>query len=159
MDNNLYNFIDDAGSFESANADKIKALHLPLCNQTLMSSISPDLGGDIKSSQNSFLLEPASRASLTLSKASRNFWVYINPDKIWSATGVSKNLKQIQQDKFKLEAGMLWQRIARENKSIGLKSEILSFVPAGGVALKIMQVTLTNIGKKTINLFLLAVFP
>jgi len=151
MDNNLYNFTDDAGSFKSANADKIKSLYLPLCNQTLMSSISPDLGGDIKSSQNSFLLEPASRASLALSKASRNFWIYINQDKIWSATGVSKDLKQIQQDKFKLEAGQLWQRVSRENKSIGLKSEILSFVPAGGDALEIMQVTLTNISKKTIS--------
>lgn len=147
----LYIFTDNLGSFKSFSADKIKTLHLPLCNQTLMSSISPDLGGDIKSSQNSFLLEPASRASLALSKISRNFWVYINSDKIWSATGVSKNLKQIQQDKFKLEAGMLWQRIARENKNIGLKSEILSFVPAGGDALEIMQVTLTNISKKTIN--------
>lgn len=105
MENNLYNFTDDSGSFKSFCAHKIKSLYLPLCNELLMSSVSADLHGDIKSGQNSFLLEPVSRINLSLSRASRNFWVYINQDKIWSATGVSKNLKQIQQDKFTLEAG------------------------------------------------------
>jgi len=151
MENNLYSFIDDAGSFKSFSAHKIRSLYLPLCNELLMSSVTADLGGDIKSSQNSFLMEPASRASLSLSKSSRNFWIYINQDKIWSATGVSKNLKQIQQDEFLLEAGQLWQRISRKNKLVGIKSEILSFIPAGPDALEIMQVKITNISKKKIS--------
>ncbi len=157
--NNLYIFTDERGSFKSFSADKLKSLYLPLCNQTLMSSISPDLHGDIKSGQNSFLLEPVSRINLSLSRGSRNFWVYINQDKIWSATGVSKNLKQIQQDKFTLEAGQLWQRISRENKNIGLKSAILSFVPAGPDALEVMQVRLTNISKKNISFIPYAAIP
>lgn len=157
--NNLYIFTDERGSFKSFSADKLKSLYLPLCNQTLMSSISPDLHGDIKSSQNSFLLEPVSRINLSLSRASRNFWAYINPDKIWSATGVSKNLKQIQQDKFTLEAGQLWQRISRENRNIGLKSAILSFVPTGPEALEVMQVTLTNISKKKFSFIPYAAIP
>jgi len=157
--NNLYIFTDEAGSFKSFFADKLKSLYLPLCNQTLMSSISPDLHGDIKSGQNSFLLEPVSRIDLCLSRASRNFWVYINQDKIWSATGVSKNQKQLQQDKFTLEAGQLWQRLSRENKNIGLKSSILSFVPAGPDALEVMQVTLTNISKKKISFIPYAAIP
>ena len=159
MKNNLYNFTDDAGSFKSFSADRIKSLYLPLGNETLLSSISPDLHGDIKSSQNSFLLEPVSRCDLSLSKASRNFWIYIDKDKIWSAAGVSKNLKQIQQDKFTLEAGQLWQRVSRENKNLGLKSEILSFVPAGTDALEVMQVTLTNISRKKISFIPYAAIP
>ncbi len=157
--NNLYIFTDERGNFKSFFADKLKSLYLPLCNQTLMSSISPDLHGDIKSSQNSFLLEPVSRINLSLSRASRNFWVYINQDTIWSATGVSKNLKQIEQDKFTLEAGQLWQRISRENRNIGLKSAILSFVPAGRQALEVMQITLTNISKKKISFIPYAAIP
>ncbi len=157
--NNLYIFTDERGNFKSFFADKLKSLYLPLCNQTLMSSISPDLHGDIKSSQNSFLLEPVSRINLSLSRASRNFWVYINQDTIWSATGVSKNLKQIEQDKFTLEAGQLWQRISRENRNIGLKSAILSFVPAGRQALEVMQVSLTNISKKKISFIPYAAIP
>jgi len=151
MENNLYNFIDDLGSFKSFSAQQIKSLYLPLCNELLMSSITADLGGDIKSGQNSFLLEPSSRASLSLSKASRNFWVYVNKDKVWSAAGVSKDLKQIRQDEFTLEAGLLWQRISRKNKKVGLKSEILSFIPSGSDALEVMQVSITNISKRKIS--------
>ncbi len=151
MENNLYNFIDQTGSFKSLAADKIKSLYLPLCNELLMSCVSADLHGDIKTNQNNFLLEPVSRINLSVSRASRNFWVYINKDKVWSASGASKNLKQINQDKFSLEAGQLWQKITRKNINIGLQSEILSFIPPGVQALEIMQVALTNISKKNIN--------
>ncbi|PIQ87990.1 MAG: hypothetical protein COV73_01245, partial [Candidatus Omnitrophica bacterium CG11_big_fil_rev_8_21_14_0_20_43_6] len=92
MKNNLYNFTDKSGSFISFSAHRIKSLYLPLCNEILMSSITADLHGDIKSGQNSFLMEPASRADLSLSKSSRNFWVYVNKDQVWSAAGVSKNI-------------------------------------------------------------------
>ncbi|MDD5109492.1 MAG: cellobiose phosphorylase [Candidatus Omnitrophica bacterium] len=172
MENNLYKFTDNSGSFRSFFADRIKSLYLPLCNEKLMSSISADLHGDIKTGQNSFLLEPVSRCNLSLSRASRNFWVYCIKNKgdgslrrtvpfsfVWSATGVSKNLKQIKQDKFTLEAGQLWQRISRENRNIGLKSEVLSFVPIGSDALEIMQVTLTNISKKQISFIPYAAIP
>jgi cellobiose phosphorylase len=159
MVNNLYKFTDNLGSFKSFFADKITSLYLPLCNEMLMSSISPDLHGDIKSNQNNFLLEPVSRINLSLSRASRNFWVYMEKDNIWSAAGVSKDLKQIRQDEFVLEAGQLWQRISRENKRIGLKSEILSFVPFGRDALEIMQVTITNKAKKKISFIPYAAIP
>lgn len=159
MENNLYNFTDDTGSFKSFFAHKIKSLYLPLCNELLMSSIAANLGGDIKSGQNSFLMEPASRAELSLSKASRNFWVYINKDKVWSAAGVSKDLKQIRQDEFVLEAGQLWQRISRKNEEVGLKSEILSFIPIGSEALELMQVTITNVSKRKISFIPYAAIP
>lgn len=159
MKNNLYNFTDDSGSFKSFLADKIKSLYLPLGNERLMSAISPDLHGDIKSSQNSFLLEPVSRCNLSLSRASRNFWVYIDKNRVWSAVGVSKNLKQICKDKFTLEAGQLWQCVSRENKNIGLKSEILSFVPIDSDSLEVMQVTLTNISAKKISFIPYAAIP
>jgi cellobiose phosphorylase len=151
MENNLYSFIDQAGSFTSLSADKIKSLYLPLCNETLMSAITADLHGDIKAGQNAFLMEPASRIDLSLSRGSRNFWVYINPDKIWSAAGVSKDLNQLQSDEFTLEAGQLYQRLSRKNNSLGLASEILSFVPAGRDALELMQVKITNISKDKIS--------
>ncbi|MFH1281879.1 MAG: cellobiose phosphorylase, partial [Candidatus Omnitrophota bacterium] len=151
MENNLYNFTDDSGSFSSSSAQKIKTLYLPLCNELLMSSVTADLHGDIKSGQNSFLMEPSSRANLSLFRGSRNFWIYVNKNKVWSATGVSKDLKQIRQDKFVLEAGQLWQRISRKNNKIGLKSEILSFIPIGPEALEVMQVEITNISQRKIS--------
>ena len=127
MDKPLWKFTDTQGTFVSQNANELNSLYFPLCNSyPFMSSITPDLHGDIKTDFNSFLLEPASRISLGNSKASRNFWVYIKPQHVWSATGVSKDLRQIKQDRFRMEAGLLWQKITRSNKKIGLKAEITS---------------------------------
>jgi cellobiose phosphorylase len=159
MKEKLWRFTDNFGSFESQIADKIKTLYFPLANETLMSSITPDLHGDIKTGQHSFLLEPVSRIDLLNSKVSRNFWIYIDKNKAWSATGVSKNLQQIQKDKFKLEAGLLWHKVTRENKKIGLSAEILSFVPAGQEPVEIMQVKLTNITSRKMKFIPYAAIP
>ncbi|MDD2680299.1 MAG: cellobiose phosphorylase, partial [Candidatus Omnitrophica bacterium] len=147
------------GTFEFPEADKIRSLYFPLCNEVLMSSVSPDLHGDIKAGQDSFLLEPVSRVNLSSLRSSRNFWVYINRDKTWSATGVSKNLKQIKADSFNFQAGLLWQKVTRENKKIGLRAEILSFVPAGNDPVEIMQVKLTNVSSKKIKFIPTAAIP
>jgi cellobiose phosphorylase len=155
----LWEFTDNSGSFVSAGADKINTLYLPLCNESIMSSVTADLHGDIKSGQSSFLLEPVSRINLSSSRISRNFWVYFNNDKIWSATGVSKDLKQIKADRFSLKAGLLWQKTERENLRIGLRAEILSFAPASGEPVEIMQVALTNISKKNLKFFPCAAIP
>jgi cellobiose phosphorylase len=151
MKEKLWKFSDNVGSFESGAADKIKTLYFPLANEKIMSAVTPDLHGDIKSGQNSFLLEPVSRLDLVDSKSSRNFWIYIDRDNIWSATGVSKNLKQIQTDRFKLNAGLLWHQVQRENQCIGLKLEILSFVPATNEPVEIMRLKITNISCQRIK--------
>ncbi|HLD83059.1 MAG TPA: cellobiose phosphorylase, partial [Candidatus Omnitrophota bacterium] len=164
--NKLWRFTDKFGSFESKDAEKIRTLYFPLCNERLMSSVSPDLHGDIKAAQDAFLLTPVSRQDLIDSRASRNFWIKIGdcPRRglspiFWSATGVSKNLKQIEEDKFHLEAGLLWHKISRENKNIGLKAEVLSFVPASNEPIEIMQVTLTNVSSRKINFVPTAAIP
>jgi len=151
MKDKLYKFTDNCGSFIFPSADKINTLYFPLCNEVLTSSISPDLHGDIKSSQNSFLLNPVSRIDLIDSRVSRNLWIRLNSGKVWSACGVSKDANQIKHDKFSLEAGLLWHKITRENKKIGLKAEILSFIPASGEAVEIMQVKFTNIASQALE--------
>jgi len=155
----LWSFTDNSGSFSSFCADRIRNLYFPLGNNSIMSSITPDLHGDIKNGQNSFLLAPVSRIDLTNLRSSRNFWVYINPRKIWSATGVSKDSRTIRQDKFSLEAGLLWQKITRQNKAIGINAEILSFVPATDEPVEIMQVRLTNISAKSLSFIPTAAIP
>ena len=159
MENKLWRFIDNCGAFTSDAAHRIKALYFPLANEQIKSSITPDLHGDIKRDERSFLLEPVSRIDLVNSRSSRNFWIYINKNKVWSATGVSKDAKRISQDKFQLEAGLLWQKIKRENKKIGLRAEILSFVPASNEPAEIMLVTLTNISGRRISLIPTAAIP
>jgi len=160
MKNPLWRFTGNSGEFVSEGAAKINTLYLPLCNNApFMSSITPSLHGDSKTSNNTFLLQPASRIDLSNSKSSRNFWVRVDSGKTWSATGVSKDLAALKQDKFRLQAGLLWQKITRENKKIGLRAEITSFVPAGRDPVEIMLVNFTNISTGKIKFTPTAAIP
>jgi cellobiose phosphorylase len=159
MKDTLWKFIDDEGSFCSSRAHTIGSLYFPLANEALLSSISPDLHGDSKASQNSFLLQPVSRIDLVNLRSSRNFWVYSDKRHIWSATGVSCDRQQREKDKVILEAGFLWHKVARENRRMGLKAEVLSFVPSSGEPVEVMQVKLSNISSRVIQCIPTAAIP
>jgi cellobiose phosphorylase len=161
MEKSLWRFMDERGTFVSDTADKINGLYFPLCNTApIKSSVSPNLHGDLKTDFNSFLLEPVSRISLENLRSSRNFWAYLSPHKIWSATGVAKNNEHVQKyDAFTLEAGLLWHKVIRKNKKIGLESEITSFIPASGEPVEIMSVTITNISSRPLKFTPTAAIP
>jgi cellobiose phosphorylase len=112
----------------------------------MLSSITPDLHGDAKISQDAFLLPPVSREDLIQSKYSRNFWIYLEDKGPWSLTGVSsiyENKKSVQESSV-VEAGLLWHKVICQHEKIGLESEILSFVPTSKEKIEIMSVTITN---------------
>lgn len=156
----LWKFVDGHGSFVSLDADKINSLYFPLCNaHPTMASITPDLHGDLKTGNNSFLLEPVSRIDLSNSRSSRNFWIYTDAGKAWSATGVSKDLNMIKEDKFGLKAGFLWHGTIRENSKIGLRAEITSFIPSGGDPVEIMLIEVANVSRKTVRFTPTAAIP
>ena len=159
MGNDLWRFTDSFGTFESKKADRIKALYFPLANERLMSSISPDLHGDIKTGQESFLLVPASRIDLLNLRSSRNFWVRSGRSKAWSVTGVSKDLRQTASDDVTVRAGLLWHEVTRRNRAMGLEASVLSFVPWGGESVEVMRVTITNISPRTIEFTPTAAIP
>lgn len=160
MERPLWKFLNEDGSFASLDADAIKSLYFPLCNShPTMASVTPDLHGDLKTGNNSFLLEPVSRIDLFNSRSSRNFWVYTGPGKAWSASGVSKDIRTIKEDKFGLKAGFLWHAVIRENRRMGFRAETTSFVPSGGDAVEIMFVEVTNISSSAIRFTPTAAIP
>ena len=58
---NKIEFTDKNGTFRIHNPENYSGLYLPLAGETgLKSSITPNLGGDSKTDQNHFLLEPVS---------------------------------------------------------------------------------------------------
>lgn len=58
-------YIDKKGTFTLDNPDLTSYMYFPLANEAgMMSAITPDLGGDIKLDQNTFLLEPVSSENL-----------------------------------------------------------------------------------------------
>ena len=165
--NSLWQFTDDLGSFRVDSPDRLSRLYFPLANEAgILSSITPNLHGDIKTSHNSYLTLPISIEDLHNTKSSRNFWLYVEnrdavapreQEQVWSATGSSAVQfadKFLRKDKEKvvLEAGMLWQKVTRENHSLGLKSEITNFVPVTNDTVELMIVTITNIGKSTLKI-------
>lgn len=71
-------YLDKRGTFTLDNPDLTSYMYFPLANEAgMMSAITPDLGGDIKLDQNTFLLEPVSSENLHNNKSTRNFWVYV----------------------------------------------------------------------------------
>ncbi|MFP4017269.1 MAG: cellobiose phosphorylase, partial [Halanaerobiales bacterium] len=85
-----WNFIDEKGTFRLNNADQSSYLYFPLANESgMMSAITPDLAGDIKSDQNRFLLQPVSVEDLHNNRSNRNFWLNVEGYGPWSVTGNS----------------------------------------------------------------------
>ncbi|HKL43454.1 MAG: cellobiose phosphorylase [Halanaerobiales bacterium] len=150
-----WEFIGNNGEFILENPTLNNYLYFPLVNEAgMMSSIAPSLHGNINTGQNSFVSEPLSAIDLHNNKSSRNFWLLIDNKKVWSATGYSSKQETYKFDEnknenVKLEAGMLFHKIIRENKKIKIKSEIINFVPITNDCVELMKITITNTGNKT----------
>lgn len=160
-----YEFINEKGDFKVEDPHKTNYLYFPLANEAgMMSSITPILHGDIKMNQNSFLMTPISPEMLHDSRSARNFWVHIEGKGAWSAAGVSpqqisENFKDNSEERVELQAGFLWHRIFRENKTIGIKIDVTSFVPVSKDKVELMKVIVTNTAKEHIKLTPTAAIP
>lgn len=159
-----YKYLDDYGTFQLENPERINTLYFPLANEGgVMSCVTPNLGGDLKIGQDYFWLEPVSIENLHNNKSSRNFWVNIKGHEPWSATGVSlsQQMKLFSDDKEEtiLEAGILWHRMIRYNKELKIKSTITSFVPSNNDTVELMEVVITNLSQDKITFSSTAAVP
>jgi cellobiose phosphorylase len=158
-------FTSAQGEFKLVNAENTSYLYFPLTNEGgMMSSITPLLQGDIKTNQNTFLMNPVSPEDLHNSRSGRNFWLFIEGYGPWSLMGssptqISKHFQGESEETVSVEAGFLWHRVIRENKKLGIKAEITSFVPQGLDKVELMKVTVTNIKDKTIEITPTAAMP
>lgn len=146
MPNTLWRFIDDNAAFVAEDPDKTSKLYFPLANEAgMMSSITPNLHGDIKTGQHSFLTVPVSREDLDNTLYNRNFWLNVDGRGAWSfAFGES--------DKTLVEAGFLWHKAIKINEKAGIKAEALNFVPAQDDTVELMLIEVTNVSKKKLKL-------
>ncbi len=160
-----WDFIDNNGTFVLKNPHLTSYLYFPLVNEAhMMSSVSPMLHGDVKTDQNTFLMAPVSVEDLHNSRSARNFWVSIENKGVWSATGNSA--RQIVDaganghgEQVELSAGLLWHKITRENRHLGLRAEITNFIPHGPHPVELMKVRLTNTSSQPITLTPTAAIP
>ncbi len=144
---NTWHFTDEDASFTLRSPHLTRYLYFPLVNEAgMMSVVTPTLHGDAKTGQNEFLTQPVSVEDLHETRTARNFWAAVKGRAPWSATGNSSwQRADPAADTVTLEAGLLWHRVTRENAALGLRADVLSFVPTGPDRVELMQVTLTNI--------------
>ncbi|MCX4327286.1 MAG: cellobiose phosphorylase [Lachnospiraceae bacterium] len=141
-------FLDRDGTFSIEQPENYSGLYFPAANENgIKSSLSPDLGGDIKINQNAFLLEPASIENLHNNRSTRNFWCITGQLGAWSATGASAE-EECQkftelQDKSCLQAGFMWQTVTRKSLKYQIEAKVTSFVPLKH-NVEIMYVELRN---------------
>ncbi|WP_027339871.1 GH36-type glycosyl hydrolase domain-containing protein [Halonatronum saccharophilum] len=160
-----WEFIGENGEFKLEGANNSSYLYFPLANEAgMMSAITPSLHGDIKTGQNTFAMMPVSLEDLHNTKSARNFWVLVDGEEPWSVAGNSSKQMSLQfnEDKSEdvnLEAGMLWHKVSRENKRLGLKSEVTSFVPANDETVELMKVKIVNTGANAKKLTPTAAMP
>ena len=147
------NYLDKKGTFTLDDPDLTSYMYFPLANEAgMMSSITPDLNGDIKLDQNTFLLEPVSSENLHNNKSSRNFWVYVEGKGAWSVTGRSSKqqakLFEDDKEKVKLTAGIMWHQVERESDEMELKAVMTSFVPNAEEKVELTKFEITNTSDK-----------
>lgn len=143
-------FLDNDGTFSIEQPENYNNLYFPSASEKgIKSSLSPNLGGDIKINQNTFLLEPVSIENLHNNRSTRNFWCIVENLGAWSVTGASSEEEYKKftdlQDKSSMEAGFMWQAVTRKSEKYQMEAKVTSFVPFNQ-NVEIMHVEITNAG-------------
>ncbi len=159
-----YQYLDKFGTFHLEHPEKTSYLYFPIANESgIMSSLTPTLGGDSKTSQNTFLMEPVSSENLHNNKSTRNFWLSLEGKGAWSVTGVSAkqqaNLFSDQKEETSLEAGLMWHKLTRTSLEYGITATVTSFVPCTKEQVELMMVTVTNTSSSSQTLTPTAAIP
>ena len=160
-----WEFVGDKGEFILENPTMNNYLYFPLVNEAgMMSSITPSLHGDININQNAFVTEPVSSIDLHNKKSTRNFWLIINNQDIWSATGYSAKQEAMKFDKDNnetalLKAGLLYHKVIRENDKLNIKTEITNFVPITDDKVELMKVKIINTGDEVLKIDAISAIP
>ncbi|SCW66870.1 Glycosyltransferase family 36 [Ruminococcaceae bacterium YRB3002] len=160
-----YEFIDNNGTFRLNDPDLHSYLYFPVCGPSgMMGSVTPDLGGDLKSGQNTFALEPVSSENLHNNRSTRNLWIVTEDGKLISACGASaeQNSRKFtpSRDKVTLTAGLLWHNVERSITGTGLRTSATTFVPADtDTKVELTRFTVTNDGDADITFTATAAVP
>lgn len=141
-------FIDEHGSFLLEQPENTSYLYFPLASETgLKSAVTPNLGGDAKIDQETFLLEPVSSENLHNNRSTRNFWFVKNETDVYSAAGSSAEQENARfsamQDESELTAGFMWQTLKRSSTACHLATSATSFIPRDD-NVEILHVTVQN---------------
>lgn len=156
-------FVNKDGDFSIEKPENYSYLYFPVAGENgLKSSVTPNLGGDSKLAQESFLLEPVSSENLHNNRSTRNFWCNIEGVGCWSVTGTSAEAESVkftkEQDESLLTAGFMWQTVKRKSEKYQLEAEVTSFVPVYE-NVEIMRVKIQNTANEARKITPVAAIP
>ncbi len=160
---NHVTFIDEHGSFLLKQPENTSYLYFPLASETgLKSAVTPNLGGDAKIDQETFLLEPVSSENLHNNRSSRNFWLTTEGMNAYSVSGSSAEQENArfteQEDESELTAGFMWQTLKRSSRLYPVASTVTSFIPKND-NVEILYITVTNQSENTREFTAFAAIP
>ncbi len=146
-----YSYQDDNGTFTLPFPEALSGLYFPIASgDGLRSAFTPLLGGDAKTDQDHFLLQPVSVEDLHNNRSTRNFWCALSDGSVWSATGASASEAAARAEgkgeESSLTAGLMWQQTVRHSARTGLTSRIQAFVPVRQGNVEALLVTIQNDG-------------
>ena len=137
------------GQFHIEDVTSLSYTYFPLCNfEGMRSAITPTLGGDAKSDQNSFILVPATAEDLAHSLFKRHVYFRINDQFTWSITGQTPT-QILKPDQVDLKGDFLTHEIIRKNDLF--TSRIESFVPTAMPHRELHKITFTNTHKEPLT--------
>ena len=152
-----YEFIDDKGTFKLEDPDLCSYLYFPVGSASgMMGSVTPEFGGDLKTSQNTFILEPVSSENLHNNRSTRNFWLRLEDGTLVSATGASASSHSRRftpsKDDVTLCGGLLNQSVIRKITGTSLTTGVTTFVPVEtDDKIELTRVKITNTGDTSIT--------
>lgn len=160
---NKFRFLDKEGSFAIEAAENYSSLYFPIAGEMgIKSALTPNLGGDSKLNQNTFILEPVSVENLHNNRSTRNFWCCVDGVGIWSAVGQSAEQEAVKftaaQDRSEVVAGFMRHEVIRQSSKYQLKATIRSFVPLEH-NVEVMFVEIMNTGSESIRFSPVAAIP
>jgi cellobiose phosphorylase len=138
----IYKFTDRNGTFEIINP-QTQGVYFPLTNKngTLLSSISPNLSGDIKQDNDHFLTPPASAEDLRGNLlCRRDFFIRVNRKNTLRLSALPSS---------KIECGFLYHKIYKQSNSLAI--EITNFIPHELDA-EVMQIKIKNCADKAVEI-------
>lgn len=163
-----YYFLDDKGTFCLDQPQEVGALYFPIAGENGMKGVvTPKLGGDLKLSQNEFILQPVSEYELHNNKSTRNFWLHFGEGRCLSVTGASAaeeakcfgSAAGCKPNHMKLTAGPMWQTVHMKSEEFEIEADVTSFVPLLDEKTEVMYVELFNKSAKEISFVPTAAVP
>lgn len=159
-----YKFLDKKGTFVMERPENTSYLYFPIAGEAgLKGAVTPNLGGDLKTDQNHFVLQPVSAEELHNNKSSRNFWCCMECQGNWSAIGKSAQAEAERftdnQEESSVTAGLMWHELKRSSKKYQLEAVVTSFVPAKDKNVEVMQVEIKNNGRSAVTFVPVAAVP